>query len=330
MNPQPFAFGIYPGGIVGTPTGLSESKPDDAAKITGALEQLQGSQPTFLVRAYLHFTRRNAPGSAETPHPTNAVQYATGGRRLNLVLCFRDPEGDIAAWTEFVREKIRAHGERLASVSVTLEPNLALPNVAMDGNFPAIMPALVQGVAAARNEIASSELPVKLGFCATPSFGPKATFWPGLALAGGTDFAEALDYVGLDFYADVFYPVAADGEPGDLRGSVLHQLQQLRNVDLKAAGISSSTPIHVCENGWPTSSARSPERQAEVLEAVVRTIYGAREECNVTRYQWFALRDSDSSKDEIFSQFGLLLDDYTPKPAFERYRRLIAELGEGV
>ena len=30
---------------------------------------------------------------------------------------------------------------------------------------------------------------------------------------------------------------------------------------------------------------------------------------------------------DIFDQFGLLRDDYTPKTAFETYRRLIAELG---
>jgi hypothetical protein len=29
----------------------------------------------------------------------------------------------------------------------------------------------------------------------------------------------------------------------------------------------------------------------------------------------------------LFYQFGLMRDDYTPKPAFAVYRRLIAELG---
>ena len=35
----------------------------------------------------------------------------------------------------------------------------------------------------------------------------------------------------------------------------------------------------------------------------------------------------DSTDPDVFSQFELLHDDYTPKPAFERYRQLIAELG---
>jgi hypothetical protein len=33
------------------------------------------------------------------------------------------------------------------------------------------------------------------------------------------------------------------------------------------------------------------------------------------------------NKPDLLSQFGLLRDDYTPKPAFERYCQLIGELG---
>ena len=271
----------------------------------------------------MHYAGRGVPASSEHPHPADASQYAIHGRKLNLVLCFRDPDGNMDAWKEFVRLKIRTHAEHLANVSVTLEPNLALPNMTMDGNFPAILPALVQGIAAAREEIDHSHLSVKAGFCTSPTFGPKASFWSDLAQAGGKSFIAALDYVGVDFYADVFFPVA----PEDLRGAVLHHLRQFREVDLAAAGISPSVPIQICENGWPTSSSRTPERQARVLEELIRTIHEAREEFNITHYQWFSLRDSDSGRDEIFSQFGLMRDDYTPKPAFDMYRKVIAVLG---
>ena len=40
----------------------------------------------------------------------------------------------------------------------------------------------------------------------------------------------------------------------------------------------------------------------------------------------FTLRDADSSKDGMFHQFGVLRDDYSPKPAFERLRGLFREL----
>ena len=39
------------------------------------------------------------------------------------------------------------------------------------------------------------------------------------------------------------------------------------------------------------------------------------------------LRDGDSARPEMGYQWGLLRHDYTPKPAFETYRGLIAELG---
>jgi hypothetical protein len=56
----------------------------------------------------------------------------------------------------------------------------------------------------------------------------------------------------------------------------------------------------------------------------IRTIYDLRTEHHITHYEFFDLRDANSADPGY--QFGLLRDDYTPKPAFERYRQLIAEL----
>ncbi len=139
---------------------------------------------------------------------------------------------------------------------------------------------------------------------------------------------EALDYVGLDFFPDVFRPVAPDGQPGDLRQMVVVVLRALRESWMPAAGIPASVPIHIAENGWPTSPDRSYDRQAAALKTIIRTIHDYRGNYRVTRYQLFDLRDADSSNPDIFYQFGILRDDYTPKPVFEVYRRLIAELGE--
>jgi hypothetical protein len=71
-------------------------------------------------------------------------------------------------------------------------------------------------------------------------------------------------------------------------------------------------------------------RQAQVIERVVRAVHSVRLECGVERYTAFALRDADSGRrgpGDFWYQFGLLRDDYSPKPAFEVYRRLVAELG---
>jgi hypothetical protein len=45
---------------------------------------------------------------------------------------------------------------------------------------------------------------------------------------------------------------------------------------------------------------------------------------NITGYIHHTLRDSRSAGTGLFSQFGLMTDDYTPKPAFHAYRALIS------
>ncbi len=86
-------------------------------------------------------------------------------------------------------------------------------------------------------------------------------------------------------------------------------------------------PLRVTENGWPTGPGRSADRQAEVLEIVVRAVDRLRTKLNISHYEYFLLRDSDSERPEMGAQFGLLRHDYVVKPAFDVYRRLVAELG---
>ena len=44
---------------------------------------------------------------------------------------------------------------------------------------------------------------------------------------------------------------------------------------------------------------------------------------NVTDYRWFDLRDHNSSGPSFQQHYGLLRDDYSPKPAFGAYRELV-------
>jgi len=127
-------------------------------------------------------------------------------------------------------------------------------------------------------------------------------------------------------YPDVFGPpMTADQLPG----AVGWLLRTFRGRDLSAAGIGPQVPIRICENGWPTGPGRSEEQQALVLEAVIRTASGLRAELNVTHWELFTLRDADSRGDSLFSRFGVLRDDYSPKPAFSLLSRLYAELTAG-
>jgi hypothetical protein len=129
---------------------------------------------------------------------------------------------------------------------------------------------------------------------------------------------------------------AGHAATGGRRGPSRHRtglLRDLRLRDLATAGIPASVPVRVTENGWPTGTnpltgtCRSLARQAEVIDAVVRTVYRLRRELNISHYMLFGLRDADSSKPDLFHQFGIMHDDYTPKPAHHTFRQLIRELG---
>jgi hypothetical protein len=322
-------FGIYPGGAAGTDIGLAEGPPDDPAKIIEALARLQPAGRPFLVRGYTHFTASSmAAGVGTTPHPAAVEQYISDGRKLDLVLCYRYEGDQLDNWRRFVREHVKRYGPLLAKLQITEEPNFLHAPGAADGGFPLVRRALVEGIAVAKEEALRQGCDFQVGFNAVLSFDPNDDFWAEIGVLGAQVFPAALDYVGLDFFPDVFHPVAPDGSLEKLREAVANVLRHFRMVNLAAANIAASVPIHIAENGWPTGPERSYERQAAVLETIIQTVYEQRAAHNLTHYELFALRDADSSNSNLFYQFGLLRDDYTPKPAFEAYRRLIEALSK--
>jgi hypothetical protein len=92
---------------------------------------------------------------------------------------------------------------------------------------------------------------------------------------------------------------------------------------LEAAGIASAVPIRVCESGWPAGPGRDEDDQAAALAAILTAVDGVRAALNVTHWELFTLRDADSSRDDPFCRFGILRDDYSPKPAYAALRALI-------
>ncbi|MFG2814383.1 hypothetical protein [Streptomyces sp. NPDC048410] len=311
-------FGIYPGGLLGDEEGIVQPvSPDRPERVTMALDALQGDAPTFIVRAYRSFAATVSP---PPPTPADPEQYLGRGRLLDLVLQFREPTGALDGWTEFVREAVRAYGPELASVQICEEPNVRLP--VLDGSVPNVLDALVRGVVAAKEEARALGLPVAVGFNAVPVFDPADTFWSDLAALADDEFRASLDYVGVDFFPDVFRPLP----PDKLADAVTAVLRSFRDTRLPEAGIPATVPLRVCENGWPTGPGRPEHRQAATLDTVVRTVAARADELRVDSYAFFSLRDADSHGDGLFHHFGLLRDDYTPKPAFETYRTLIAQL----
>ncbi|WP_230457075.1 hypothetical protein [Parageobacillus thermoglucosidasius] len=188
----------------------------------------------------------------------------------------------------------------------------------------------MQGIIAAKEAAEAANAQVKIGFAAVlDHFGPVVPeFWESIFQLGRRTFVESLDYVGYNFYADVF-EASIDLKTGFCGA----RAAPLSRKNLKTAHIPESVPIRITENGWPTGKHpftgedRSYEHQAKVLEAVIRTVYALRQELNITHYELFGLRDADSSVHDLFHQFGIMRDDYTPKPAFYTFQRLIQELG---
>lgn len=329
-----FVFGIYPGSAVGEEPGLLKGKPDNPKHILKTLDNLQGTKSSFLVRSYIHYIGDGKTGNRT---PVNPEQYAINGRKLDLVLMFQADEEDLTGWKNIIREIIRKYGSHLGSLQITEEANVKSPY--LDGNFKNVRQALVQGVITAKEEIRKQNLDIKVGFNSTPIFNPADTFWKEINELANESFYDSLDYVGFDFFPDVFQPIKFSA----LEGAVTHVLKKFREHDLATADIPSSVPIHITENGWSTGPNRPYEKQAKTIETVIRTIYALKDELNITHYEFFQLRDADSSGfkgdannnseyDDAATllmehQFGLLKDDYTPKPAFETYRQLIEELG---
>ncbi|MFE3192215.1 hypothetical protein ACFXHA_24615 [Nocardia sp. NPDC059240] len=311
-------FGIYAGGLgEDAHREITPGPSENSEHITEALDKLHGDHP-FVVRGYTLYSDAR-PGYQEAP--PRPWQYATGRRELDLVVCFREPGEDLTGWLEFLRTQIREHGPVLTSLQIAEEANHGGPGG--DGNQPAVRHAIIEGVRAARAEADRLGLDIRIGCNSSVILDPAQEFWTDLGRRGGSEFTEALGYVGLDLFPDVFRPIP----PERLESAIAGVITAFRRESLSAAGVPATTPIHITENGWATGPNRSAQRQAEVLETVVRIVDSLSVELNITTYEHFSLRDSYSDQGDMNLEFGLLRSDYTPKPAFDRYRELIAEFG---
>jgi hypothetical protein len=110
---------------------------------------------------------------------------------------------------------------------------------------------------------------------------------------------------------------------------MINAFSSLRDCFMPEAGLGPNVAIHVSENGWPTGPGRTEADQAKHLAAFVTATVDYAGVYHVTQCNWFDLRDSDSAGLDFEQHFGLLADDYAPKPPFAVYRRLIARYGTG-
>jgi hypothetical protein len=319
--PRPgLVFGIFHGGVVQSHYQLATGKPDCPEEVNRALDKLQGDKHLF-VRTYLRFTGSEADLSpAEMPAVSELARYTWNGRKLDLVLSNWDSTGNIARWAKFVERAIERYGDYVQNIQICEEPNQY--DYPGDGRFAHTVEAVVTGIRTARDTLRRRSLSAIVGFNSVPTFDPNDGFWRDLGQKTDPNLLNAVDYVGLNLYLDVVEPVT-----GEMEDAVEEALIHFREVTLAQAGIPPTIPMHISENGWPTGPNRFYTRQAEILERIVRKIVALRNRLNITQFGLFSLRDADTANPDAARQFGIMRDDYTPKPAFETYRRLISELG---
>jgi hypothetical protein len=330
---QPMVFGIAPIAQAGAVAGpQQQAKPEDPEQTRAALARLRGDR-RFAAHLYLEFT--NGPDMPERIQRAVELvdRYDAQGLEVEYVLAYRPRDragaSDVAAYVAFVREMVGTLGTRpgLRSLQVTNEVNNSASPEASDGAYPGALDALVEGVIAADEETRARNLEhVEIGFNWMYRQPPDTDqrFWEYLRDVGGPRFVSAVDWVGADVYPGTFFPPAQTS----YRGAVVNALDVLRGCYMEIPDIPDEVPIHITESGYPTGPGRSYEEQAKALAEMVAAYRDYSGLYNVTDYRWFLLRDGNSDVPDFQQQYGLLRDDYSPKPAFELYRELIAQHGE--
>ena len=239
-------------------------------------------------------------------------------------------DGDIGAWLDYVRRVVRAFGpiKHVVSLQITNEVNISFSPNTSDGAYANAVEALARGVPAAKREAERDGFDqLTTGFNYAWRFGDAdADFWRAVGAAGGKRLRRATDWVGIDAYPGTFVlpptrrptPATPCSRPSPRCGSATCRWPA-RAPDPdppRGARLPHRPRPH---RGGAGGCAR---RRSSTPCARYRGTYG------ITNSNWFGLRDNNSAGPDFQSFFGLLRDDYTPKPAFGVYRQLIRKLGK--
>lgn len=330
-------FGITPAGeagAIGAPVPLT---PISRRKTLAALKRLRPRQGPFVLRLNRFFWSDGQPGVRRFLRL--ARSYTRRGYRVELQLRYHPTpaqEGDIPAWLRFVREVVRRFGPDpgVTGLQVTNEVNFyPIAPDASDSAFAGARDALIRGVEAAhrtarRAGFAQLEIGFNWAYRTDPA--NEAGFWHYLRIEGGRRFAHAVDWVGLDAYPGTIFPPVGEPVANGFREGMIDAMSELRECYMPIARLGHSVPIHVEENGWPTGPGRPESEQVTALRQMVGAVVSFRSAYHVTDYRWFDLRDHNSSSPNFQQHYGLLRDDYSRKPAFAAYRRLLRHFGDGL
>jgi hypothetical protein len=328
---QRLRFGITPqlAGTVGGTQG--EVAPEDPGARDRALKRLRPPHRELVVRLNRLFMSDGDAAIALFAHRVR--RYARRGYEVEAQVRYHpssEQEGDMAAWTRFVRRATRslAQSPGLVALSITNEVNLPVSANTSDGAYDGATEAIVAGItAAARTLRRIDRRDVALGFTYAYRYLPDAdaAFWTELGRLATPRFRHALDYVGVQLYPGLFWPPAlltqSAGE------ATLEALTLVRGCFMPQAGLGADTGLWISELGFATNLGHSEQRQAGELDETVRAVHALSGTLGVTDLRYFNLRDNRPDGGDLFDDVGLLRADYTAKPAFATYRSLIFDLG---
>jgi hypothetical protein len=321
-------FGIYPGGPAGGATG---SNPDNVSQDLAAVKQLDSSGAPFVVHLYAGYY---GPGSytASQEVGSEVQTFAKNGIQVELVLAYRPTDKvastDVPGFAAWTQSTLSSLGQYLSYVQVTNEANVSGDPSSNDGSFPGVTSALVQGVEAAKSYISAHGESIKVGFnwSYNSSIGSN-TFWSSLATTGGATFENDVDWVGVDVYPGTWQTLPTTLSFGDGVSQVMTQaIQSTRSTYMPLAGLPASVPIQITETGYPTGPNRTTASQEAALESEVDTANGLRSTDNVSALEFFDLRDAITNSTVFEDQYGMMTDQWVPKPAFTEYQSLITQL----
>jgi hypothetical protein len=320
-------FGIYPGGPAG---GASGSNPDNVSNDLAAVKQLDSSDAPFMVHLYAEYY---GPGSytAAQEIGSEVQAFAKAGFQVELVLAYRPtdeiPATDVPGFASWTQATLASLGRYLTYLQVTNEANVSGNSSSNDGAYPGAESALIRGVEAAKSYITAHSQAIKVGFnwSYNASVSSK-TFWSYLSSAGGSTFEKDVNWVGIDVYPGTWQSLPGSLSFSAAVSTVMSQaIHSTRSTYMPLAGLGAGVPIQITETGYPTGPGRTYAMQETALEAEVSAVVAARTADDVSAIQVFDLRDAITNSTIFEDQYGLMTDQWAPKPAFADYERLIAQ-----
>jgi hypothetical protein len=324
-------FGISPLAAGSAGATQAQTKPENPQTALAELDRLRPGRRQLLLRLNRMFM---SDGEAGIQRYAGLVDdYARAGFDSELQVRYHPgsgQEGDMAAWTQYVRRAAEVLGRRpsVKALTITNEVNFPISPNTSDGNYAAALQAIVTGTIAARHELDRIGRPdVALGFSFAWRWIPTsdAQFWQQLGAIATPEFRRDVDYVGLQIYPGLVFPPTS--APSSAGSDTVEALTLLRDCYLPQAGLGRGADLWITENGYATNLGKTEPDQDTALRSTLDAVYRYSGTLGITDYRWFNLRDNDSAGADLFSAVGLLRDDYSEKPAFATYRDYIERIG---